>query len=292
MRAHDEGIVTSTSLMINMPATSDALTHVVAASPELGVGLHVCLTSGLSVADRSRLSLLVDQRGRFCHSAMGIRRLLRGSDGAEGERQIATELSAQFEKASRAGLSLDHVDSHQHVHMLPGVFRITVQLARRYGVPAIRLPAESSRIRSRGFALGLRALAPKAMTRQWGLARLARARRLRAEGLWSPDGVFGVVDSGRIDCDVLAWIAHTVEDGDWEIICHPSLGDRVAKNPDLSDKDRAFVNSEARRAEFRALIDHGVAKWFKNAGVEFVTHRQAWERVADRTILETARPTP
>ena len=49
-QAHREGILTSASLMANMPHREHAVQAVLASNPKLGAGLHLCLTSGRSVS--------------------------------------------------------------------------------------------------------------------------------------------------------------------------------------------------------------------------------------------------
>src|SRR2546426_6541441 len=42
----------------------------------------------------------------------------------------------------RSGMVVTHVDSHRHVHALPGVWGPVVETARREGVPVVRVPLE------------------------------------------------------------------------------------------------------------------------------------------------------
>ncbi len=105
--AHTSGIVTSTSLMVNMPGTEDAV-ELSRKLPGLGVGLHVNLTNegGPTVVDLDdetacRVEIL-NQLRRF--------RLMTG------------------------GLPT-HLDAHHNIHRDARLRQIFVELARKYGLP-------------------------------------------------------------------------------------------------------------------------------------------------------------
>ncbi len=114
---HDAGVVTSATLMVNMPAAR----HAVALArdrPDLGLGLHVNLTLGVPVSDPSSVSSLIDVDGRFFGRSDFERRAVLGKfRGAE----VEAEIRAQMRRCAELGVQPSHFDSHQHVHALPGV---------------------------------------------------------------------------------------------------------------------------------------------------------------------------
>ena len=85
-QAFREGIVTSASLMANMTAFQHALDHVVYQNPGLGIGIHLCLTSGKPVLPPAQVPLLVDRQGHFCRGFLGLYRLVRSRQGPRGGR--------------------------------------------------------------------------------------------------------------------------------------------------------------------------------------------------------------
>jgi chitin disaccharide deacetylase len=115
--AHEHGIVTSASLMVDQPAAAEAADYA-RAHAELGVGLHIVL-------DRWRVKRLPGRGVRF--SARGLARC------------VAHELERQLE---RFRLLLDraptHLDSHQHRHTWPVVRPLFERMARELGVPLRR----------------------------------------------------------------------------------------------------------------------------------------------------------
>jgi predicted glycoside hydrolase/deacetylase ChbG (UPF0249 family) len=95
-RAHREGIVTSTSLMVRQPAAEHAA-EIVQGLPSLGVGLHVDL-------------------GEWAAEPSGWRPLYAFVDDRD-ELAVAEEVERQlllFENL--VGRTPDHLDSHQHAH--------------------------------------------------------------------------------------------------------------------------------------------------------------------------------
>lgn len=120
--------VTSATMMVNMPGAEDAA-RLAKENPGLGVGLHFSLTEGRPL---SRCPSLVDERGRFFERGKLLRRI---AFGAVAAADIEAEFAAQLEKAKALGVKLTHVDSHQHLHMSPWIFRLVYPLLEKEGVP-------------------------------------------------------------------------------------------------------------------------------------------------------------
>jgi predicted glycoside hydrolase/deacetylase ChbG (UPF0249 family) len=109
-RGHEDGIVTSASLMVRWPAASRAAGYA-RRHPELSVGLHVDLGEW------------VYQDGDW-HAAYD----LGGSPGDEVARQLAI-----FREL--VGRDPTHLDSHQHVHRSEPAHSVCVELSRRLAIP-------------------------------------------------------------------------------------------------------------------------------------------------------------
>ena len=116
--SHLAGSVTSTTLMVNAPATERAA-MLAQQHPALGIGLHLNLTWGRPLSPPKDVSALVDGAGLFLPRERLARRLLLGRVPA---RQIQCELNAQAVRLAQLGIHATHVDSHQHVHGFGVVF--------------------------------------------------------------------------------------------------------------------------------------------------------------------------
>ncbi|HMF77552.1 MAG TPA: ChbG/HpnK family deacetylase, partial [Bryobacteraceae bacterium] len=132
---------------------------------------------------------------------------------------VEREFRAQIEKCLNAGLRPTHLDSHQHVHALPSLFRLVIDLAREYGIAGIRLPRDSPRRRGNfpcdGFA------------QKYMLCLLSRydAFAYRGEAFRTCDGAAGIFDSGTLSEGRLLAILDRLPDGTTELVCHPGTGD-------------------------------------------------------------------
>lgn len=141
LRAHREGLVTSATVLASLPPEPE-LDAEAAACPCLGLGLHLNLTWGRPVSPPETVPSLVDAEGRFGRDLAGLQARAHPDD-------IRRESEAQIEAfARRFGRAPTHLDSHHHVHRLPGVMDAVVSV-----VLAARLPLRSQ---DAGFRDGLR----------------------------------------------------------------------------------------------------------------------------------------
>src|SRR5205814_2906929 len=99
IEAHEQGAVTSTTMLPNMWAFDHAA-GLARANPTLAVGVHLNLTHGRPVLPPERVPTLVDRDGQFYRRAPFIQRLLRGQVRVD---EIAAECRAQVEKVLAAG---------------------------------------------------------------------------------------------------------------------------------------------------------------------------------------------
>ncbi|MBO8163765.1 MAG: chitin disaccharide deacetylase [Brevibacillus sp.] len=137
IEAHRHGIVSSATLMANMPGWEHAV-QLAAEHPNLGVGIHLVLTCGTPVS--SRLSSLIDEQGRF----LRLPDLIRHAR----EEEVETEWTAQIEKCLAAGVKPTHLDSHHHVHAFEKFLPVISRLAQRYGLPVRNPWSQSPQARS------------------------------------------------------------------------------------------------------------------------------------------------
>jgi predicted glycoside hydrolase/deacetylase ChbG (UPF0249 family) len=144
LRAHRDGIVTSTTLMTNASHT-DGAAKLARGTPSLDVGVHLVLTFDRPLADAARLRTLVDEDGKFLRPKQLLSR-----DIDRDEALI--EYRAQFAKARQLlGREPTHVDTHHWVHDHPALEWAIGELARETGAAArIHSDAQRDRLRARG----------------------------------------------------------------------------------------------------------------------------------------------
>ncbi len=214
VRAHREGILTSTSLMV----TGDAVDEAVALArelPGLSTGLHLVLCDGRAASRPESIPDLADADGRLPATPLraGLddwfrRRRLRA--------QLEREIRAQLERYLATGLPLDHLDGHHHLHMHPVLFEILLRCLPEYRVPWLRLMDEDAVAREPGAPVRAE-LVPTIFS--W-LARGHRVALTRA-GVGCADHVYGLRATGQMDAARLAWLLPRLRGDCVELFAHP-----------------------------------------------------------------------
>ena len=214
VRAHREGILTSTSLMVTGDAADEAVT-LARELPALSTGLHLVLCDGRAASPPGTVPDLADADGRLPATPLraGLddwlrRRRLRA--------QLEREIRAQLERYLASGLPLDHLDGHHHLHMHPVVFEILLRCLPEYRVPWLRLMDEDAVAREPG-APARAELVPAIFS--W-LARGHR-RALARAGVGCADHVYGLRATGQMDAARLAWLLPRLRGDRVELFAHP-----------------------------------------------------------------------
>jgi predicted glycoside hydrolase/deacetylase ChbG (UPF0249 family) len=115
LRAHRDGIVTSTSLMVNQSASEYAIAQIPQA-PKLSVGVHLNICEGQPVLPPSQVPSLVTKNGTFLAPELMIRKLWRCQISF---REVEAEFRAQIRWMKDRGVMPTHADSHRHMHHYP-----------------------------------------------------------------------------------------------------------------------------------------------------------------------------
>ena len=199
--------------MVGAPAAADAVARA-RRLPSLHVGLHLVVIDGDPVLPSDELAGLVRRDGRFEDNS--LRAGLRFFFVPGAQRRLAAEIRAQFEAFRAAGIALDHVNSHKHMHLHPTVARLVIEIGRDYGMHAMRLPDEPPAPLRRALPGKRLPMAPPP------LAVTALRRRLRRAGLAFNDHVFGIAWSGAMTEDRLLALLPHLPEGVSEFYCHPA----------------------------------------------------------------------
>ncbi len=210
LRAHREGIVTSATVLVRGPSAAQAVPS--ARAQGLALGVHLSLSTRLPPAAPASQVPTVAPGGRMRASwADFARAWLTGQVRRE---EVELELAAQLRLARELGAEVDHLDAHQHLHLLPGVRPLVEALARREGLP-LRWPDRLPRVS------WLRAPGPAMKTTL--LTLLARAAPGPMTGVRrvSAGGVF---EAGQLTEAALLSLLESLPPGDFELGCHPGEG--------------------------------------------------------------------
>jgi chitin disaccharide deacetylase len=248
IRAHREGILTTTSLMVNETAFEEAVA-LARENPTLGVGLHLTLLCGHSALPADWIPGLVTARGEFTNkpAGAGFRYFFQRSL----HPQLREEVHAQFQRFRATGLPLDHVNGHLHLHLHPTIFRILMADASQLGIKHLRLTFDPLRLNLRLASghFGYRALHAAIFHPLSARAGPALAQR----GIRHTAAVFGLLQNGRVDEDYVTRLLPQLPPGDSELYSHPSL--------------------DEFRNEFDALVSPRAQEQVKKLGIKLIRYQ-------------------
>ena len=275
VEAHSHGVVTSTTLMANGPAFSDAV-RLAGTVPQLSVGCHIVLIDGQPMLDPKIIPSLVgrDANGRIDRDSGSARFrdgisgfALRALAGRLDSHEIEAEATAQIRKLQAAGIAVTHLDTHKHTHLFPRVLRPLLKAGAACGVRALRNPFGPRRPLRSGQLL----TRPNLWTRYaemrvlQGFAASFRAAA-EEEGFATPDGTLGVEVTGVLDETLFRAIATSIPEGTWEFVCHPGYNDA-----DLGAAKTRL--RESRETELHALTLPEARNTLSQAGIDLISYR-------------------
>ena len=245
---YDRGRLTSTSLVVNLPHGAEGMAGALA-RPGLKVGVHLNLTRGRPCSPPERIPTLVGPDGAFRSTPAFFTGAVAGRIDAA---HLAVELRAQVERALATGLTLSHLDSHSHWHVLPGYNWAIKRLAQEYGIPRVRTANLRRTLLPNPLALGSAALAARPATSrpQQPDYLLSLHQWLRGTGQVSPL-LFGPAVRRR-----LARPGVTAE-----LVLHPGRADDPDFPPDT-------LSAERRQWETDFVRGPAFAEWLAAVGAE------------------------
>ena len=252
----EEGILRSATLMPGGKAFDEAV-DIARSHPALGVGIHFTLVNGFPILPPEEIPSLVTKEGVFLDDyTLFVKHFLKGGVRME---EVRRELAAQAAKMERTGLPLTHVDSHQHMHVLPGIIDAVLDTAESLSISAVRIPrtplfeGASGSLGQLIGRLGLRVLAQMAAVK-------ARSRHFRM-----PRHFEGIVAGRAVSTGDLLRLAEHLAPGATEVMMHPGLSNDVLIPACRWDHDF--------EAEMAAILSPEVKAALQEKGADIVNFR-------------------
>jgi predicted glycoside hydrolase/deacetylase ChbG (UPF0249 family) len=191
VQAHERGIVTSTTLMVNYAPAAEAAA-MARQNPGLGVGLHVQLTGGPPALPAEQIRSLVDFQGRLPAKPDGLTQA--------NPAEVLAEARAQLRRFRELmGREPTHLDSHHHSHressaVLDALCTVSWEtgLPVRNASPAVR-------------------------------------ERLAREGIRTTDYFVEEFYDKGVTLEEVVRIVGDLEPGTTELMCHPAVVDEELK---------------------------------------------------------------
>lgn len=263
--AHRQGLVTSASLIANGIAFESGVA-VARRNPELGIGVHLNLSDGPPTAKAERVRGLLGEQGNLTGTPESL--LLKIAARGLPVEEVEKEWDAQIRKVRDAGITPTHLDGHKHVQMLPGLFELALNLAKRHEIRAVRVSLEASKLRnllSHGGDGATTRLKQGVQAR--GLKLLARDAREMAEraGIATTDYFCGIAQTGVLTREGVAELLGKLPDGTTELMCHPGYADE-----DLRRTPTRLQGS--RQTELEILTDVEIRKLVATKGIRLINY--------------------
>ena len=239
------------------------------------LSLHLNLVEGRCMAKAHELDLIADRHGNLKHTFWGLFKLgiFRKK---ELECQLYKEIKAQvlFWKSILPHNMPFCIDSHQHTHMIPAVFRALIKVLRdeKIDLQYMRIPAEPilPYIQTPSLYFTYK---PINIIKQWLLKFLWLLNRQHLKEYNVPTSYFfGILFSGKMDekrvSKVLPKFKKLAEKNgmDTEVLFHPGYTDTGGcdtENKNIVFKE--FYLSSNRKAEFDSVMKISERSVQKNA---------------------------
>lgn len=202
------GKINGASLMANGEAFDDAVIQCLRIQSS-DIGVHLVLVEEKSL---SGIKLSANHKVFFIKYILGLISL---SD-------IGKELRAQLDKIVENGIKPAFLNSHQHLHLLPGIMDIVIKLAKEYRISYIRAVNEPVSL-SKGKLFRQAQLLFLNF-----LSRLAK-NKIKKSGLQCNDLFVGFINAGNLsakDLKSAQKLKKTYPEKIIELGCHPGFKSR------------------------------------------------------------------
>jgi chitin disaccharide deacetylase len=207
LEAANSGNLTATGILANSPGLNAQLEWLDSVEGlDLGVHLNLTFRQPLTATMTGKLS---HWKGCFPGAYLMTLLIMTGKISID---DVRAEWRAQIEACRRKNLLF--LNSHEHIHMLPVLFTLALELAQEFDIPHVRLTE----------AEWLAPFGVQALVRNTLMQTMQTFNRSL---LKVPTPVFlGLGRSGKLDYDYLATIFSKLESGNsYELMCHPGRFD-------------------------------------------------------------------
>ena len=245
-KACKEGIVTAVSVIPTGEAFEDAVKVMKDLRLE-EIGAHLALTETKPLLKSSKFYRNHNQF--FFNWFFGRVRL----------DVIYKELKAQLDLLRKTGIKITHINSHEHIHMIPGILNIFIKIAKESGIPVVRYP-RGDRPPKR-FALN-------EIYKSFILSYFSNKTKelLKNSNLLYTDSFLGLLDGGRLTEDILLGMFKDLKDGATEIVTHPGF-----LSPEVLDRYSWHKGCET---ELFALTGNKIKNAVRSNGIKLIKYKE------------------
>lgn len=121
--------INSATLLTNTPGFEEAVQIIKENVCISNIGVHVNLAEGRPLTNVPKR--LLNEDGTWC---LGQTNNILARFTRHEQQALLQEIHAQINKALQYGVPVSHIDSHYHLHTLPWLSRLFLQIARHYNL--------------------------------------------------------------------------------------------------------------------------------------------------------------
>jgi predicted glycoside hydrolase/deacetylase ChbG (UPF0249 family) len=216
LKCAQDGLIDGAAFLINAPGTEHAL-GLLPKMQNIEIGLHLGIVEGYSL---TRKNSILDAHRYFPDSPCLYLNWKRfAKDYLKGKihlRELAEEFDAQMKLFTQIVGPIPFVNGTQHLHMLPGIFPIVLDLCQKYHIPKIRLSnvGFSELLFSRKKVLG---------SMMMNFCALKAEAEMKKKGVASIGKTYGVTMSGDIGHTFMDFVVKESKKGPIELVVHPGF---------------------------------------------------------------------
>jgi predicted glycoside hydrolase/deacetylase ChbG (UPF0249 family) len=253
--AHQQGIVTTTTALINLPGAIQAVQDAAQLTPSLGIGLHLNLTLGTPCSPISDIRKLVNEADHF-HKVDYWHK----NPQSVPINMVEIEWRAQIDKFNSTGLIMDHLDSHHHIAVIrPDIWELYLELAREFNC-GVRPPYPND-----VSSDDLGKIFPPHLIEY---ARTNAIQALKRSSVPHPDSFLGSFFDEHANQEHLQKLLEQLSTGTTELMCHPGYTSEALEATSSYARRRPF--------ELEALVDPRTKEIIEDLEIDLVTFKQVW----------------
>lgn len=262
-----EGLLTSASLIVNMPGFEDAVS-LIRENPGLDIGIHINIIRGKPILPCAKLGSLTE--GEYFLG--GVSKILRMIYlKRQGLEEIEKECRAQIEKLLQRGVTITHLDSEKHIHMVKPIFKTIARIASEYKISNIRVANEMPYLYQNMFNLPL--IIKKQFYKSLLLSIISMQNRamIQQYNIKTADYFYSIINADDNKITYAYQRAfYNLRDGITEILCHP--GYHV--DSELQEYSFCFGKFHINREkELNALLDPALKDLINKLNIRLISFR-------------------
>jgi len=273
LKSYQKGIATSTSIRVNTAAYPKSKQLLKKELKNIGKGIHVDLTHGPFLTQQ-----IMKSSGKYGLSYLEY--LLKFTlPSRKLIELVRNEVETQVAKAENDGVKIDHINGHDHVHMIPSIFRIFCEVAQKHDIKWIRMVNEplyfvdDIKLNAKIFFYGNYLKHILLNIFSWVNKPIADKF-----GLKTTDAFYGLMYSNNMNAEVIIKsLENALKRGfkTIEIASHPAQPLSPFDMGVKQDKFTAwFSNLDERRVEMQALMDPAVINFIKKNKIKLVSYNK------------------